>query len=997
MPFKLIFVGIKFLAKKIAAHVATKAFIISTSLSVATGLVMRLLTPRPKPLEALDGLKHTIRSEVVNARWVVGKKVRVPGVLCYFGSLRRTARMALIISEGACGKIDGKMWVDGKLVGLTRTPGTNGDLLTPTYGKYRGHLKIREYFKADGTQGTHMRTSASTAAQQQYSYDFGENWVETTPTEYFDEQESLGDVPIDATDVLSRPVGGQAAPWRTPFPEWTAGHKLNGVSWVYVELTQPDYGQDLSKRLFTKIPNLEFLVDGAKITFPDPTTGASAGSVKTESSENAAAVRYWWETVRRGRDAAEINVEEFKDAYSACEQMVDVSAGLPASHAEFRSFANAKRYTINGVISAGDDVSSVEDQMDAAWAGEVIEVGGKLRFRPGVMRPATAQLDLDHHLADKDIIEPPSVRPWAALQERVNAIDAEIAQSAAHGWTRLSLPKYRDQEAFERDGQERAGSIRLAYVTNPIAAGRLQAVNLRRARESLRMQVAVTPGGNFERLSLIPTEVVAVTSSEYGFANKRMEIERVAVREDWSVALTLREVVDGTYDNTLVLPKLKPRVISLPDERTVPNLEGLSSDEIAETGKDGVTSVHLLVTWTASAASLTEVQVRQKVTSGDENEWESGSTNGNRYRVPGVVKGSTYEIRARHVNQYGVAGDWSNVLENTIDGDTAPPGLSTGLEVHGGPGMLRAKWTNPTDSDYSYTQVVVGTTNVLADANIAARISADAWESAGYLAGTRYYLWVRAVDESHNVGQPVGPLDATPTSFADESADILQGTGAPTADLGTDGDLYIDEHGVIWKKSDGAWAQTDTDLTGPPGASVHRVTTWPPPNSVGSDQDIAVADDGQFGERVNGAWVLRGDLTGPEGPMGPKGPPGQQGMPGPVGDPGDKGIKGEPGQQGVPGPTGDPGDPGLKGEPGIQGVPGPDGPPGGIGDPGPKGLPGAAGSPGPAGDQVFVFYTNAPSTTAASDLTPVARLADGRWTTMGGTYFWYADATQVPE
>ena len=120
------------------------------------------------------------------------------------------------------------------------------------------------------------------------------------------------------------------------------------------------------------------------------------------------------------------------------------------------------------------------------------------------------------------------------------------------------------------------------------------------------------------------------------------------------------------------------------------------------------------------------------------------------------MKGSTYEIRARHVNQYGVAGDWSNVIENTIDGDTGPPGLSTGLEVHGGLGMLRAKWTNPTDSDYSYTQVVVGTTNDLDDANIAARISADAWESGGYLAGTRYYLWVRAVDKSHNVGQAVG-------------------------------------------------------------------------------------------------------------------------------------------------------------------------------------------------------------------------------------------------
>ena len=109
------------------------------------------------------------------------------------------------------------------------------------------------------------------------------------------------------------------------------------------------------------------------------------------------------------------------------------------------------------------------------------------------------------------------------------------------------------------------------------------------------------------------------------------------------------------------------------------------------------------------------------------------------------------------------------------------------------------------------------------------------------------------------------------------------------------------------------------------------------------DEDIAVADDGQFGERVNGAWVLRGDLTGPEGPTG------QQGVTGPVGDPGDKGIKGEPGQQGVPGPPGDPGDPGLKGEPGIQGVPGPDGPPGGIWRSGTEGITRRGGKSRPGG------------------------------------------------
>ena len=134
---------------------------------------------------------------------------------------------------------------------------------------------------------------------------------------------------------------------------------------------------------------------------------------------------------------------------------------------------------------------------------------------------------------------------------------------------------------------------------------------------------------------------------------------------------------------------------------------------------------------------------------------------------------------------------------------------------------------------------------------------------------------------------------------------------------------------------------------------------------------------------------------GPVGDVGLKGEPGTQGPPGAEGPDGDVGLKGQPGTQGPPGGEGPVGGLGGKGEPGTQGNPGGKGGDGGIGDPGVKGLPGAAGNPGAAGEQVFVYYTNAPSSTAADGLTPITLLADGRWTTSSG-YFWYADATQVP-
>ena len=115
-------------------------------------------------------------------------------------------------------------------------------------------------------------------------------------------------------------------------------------------------------------------------------------------------------------------------------------------------------------------------------------------------------------------------------------------------------------------------------------------------------------------------------------------------------------------------------------------------------------------------------------------------------------------------------------------------------------------------------------------------------------------IWVRRGDLTGSTGPPGA-----------DGATIHTGSGVPESSLGSNGDLYVRSDGHVWRKADGAWTDTGTDLTGTAGSSVHRVATWPPDNSFGRDGDVAVADDGQFGDKVAGAWVLRGDLTGPQG------------------------------------------------------------------------------------------------------------------------------------
>ena len=252
-----------------------------------------------------------------------------------------------------------------------------------------------------------------------------------------------------------------------------------------------------------------------------------------------------------------------------------------------------------------------------------------------------------------------------------------------------------------------------------------------------------------------------LTNAEYGSCpGVGFEVERVLIRQDGAVALTLREDLDGTYDDTLVLPPLEPRVIRLPDDREVPDVAGLTSDEIAETGSDGVTAIHLLITWDAADARETEINIRTNLPGAV---WESIISVGSNLRVPGVVAGEGYQIRARHWNRRGVAGEWSAVHANTIDGDLTPPGQMTSFDLSPLPGGYRATWVNPTDDDFALARVYAGGNNSFATAVSVAEVAANYYVATGLPATTPVFVWVRALDASGNAGQVLGPLEVTPT------------------------------------------------------------------------------------------------------------------------------------------------------------------------------------------------------------------------------------------
>ncbi len=574
-----------------AGFITLKAAITAVSLAA----LQYLLTPRPN----VPGIganrpdtKSTVRAAVAPARWVVGR-ARVGGNMVFYHEINNVLHLAMVLSEGACDSIE-RVWVNGTEVKITRAAragsGESGHLIEPESGDpHNGRMVIYEYFKADGTEGDSLRAAAT---------------------------------------------------------EWTTEHKLDYVSWVHVELTQPAYG-GVSNRFWARFPEINFLVKGLKVTWP--------GQATPVWTESAAAIRYWWLRTRRGIPAAGFNTASFTAAHALCEQAINIS--LPAGYEDYPQ--TGKRYAVNGVVFSDDDPSRVEAELDFAWQGWAVEADGVYYFRPGADRAIARAITED------DIVAIGSIQPAPAIQDRLNAATMGLAQSREHDWQEVSIPELQDAPAIARDGETRQEDLgKRPFIADPIAAGRLLAINLRRARASAVFTYILKPGAALEWMGILPSDWVTITDPEQGLLDFPALVTRKVVNEDWSVTLDLVEQPSGVYADTLVLPPLKPREINIPGPSVIPAVTGLAATHAFAVAQDGTIIWHIDITWDDAP-----YYTRLRVSDEDENFQIEARADGISQRV--TVDGpSTYTISAFHVSLSGFASpsasvditfDWSGV------------------------------------------------------------------------------------------------------------------------------------------------------------------------------------------------------------------------------------------------------------------------------------------------------------------------------------------------
>ena len=192
-----------------------------------------------------------------------------------------------------------------------------------------------------------------------------------------------------------------------------------------------------------------------------------------------------------------------------------------------------------------------------------------------------------------------------------------------------------------------------------------------------------------------------------------------------------------------------------------------------------------------------------------------------------------------------------------------------------------------------------------------------------------------------------------------DGSSLISGKGAPSSDVGHDGDSYVDtDTWDYYIKSNGSWVlngnikgskgdKGETGETGPKGDKGDTGETGSkgekgdagdkgmdgsslisgkgaPSSDVGHDGDSYVdTDTWDYYIKSNGSWVLNGNIKGSKGDKGETGetgPKGDKGDTGEAGSKGEKGDVGEKGDTGAQGPKGDKGDTGDKGDAGKDGI-----------------------------------------------------------------------------
>jgi predicted phage tail protein len=405
-----------------------------------------------------------------------------------------------------------------------------------------------------------------------------------------------------------------------------ANFRGRGIAYIYVRY---QYDQDI---FANGIPLITAVVKGKKVY--DPRTATTA------YSNNAALCIRDYLTSAYGLSDSDIDDTVFAAAANICDENVTLSGG-----------GTEKKYTINGITRADINHGDVLGDMMTACAGALFWGAGNWKLTVGDYVAPTKVLTLD------DLRSPISLTTRINLRDQFNAVQGTF-NDASERWIVTDYPSYTSPNFVAEDNnQQTLLDLELPFTTSSAMAQRLAKLTLYRGREQMTIQADF----GMNAFDVEVGEIIALTNERYGWDEKEFEVTNWSFKSGESgalvVSLTLRETSEAAFDwnadetqiiqnNTTLLPfnEVPPLGIALSSGFT------LSNEQLVNLINVNVTA--------GAFQQVDRVEVEFKKSS--ETTYRAiGSGQVGAYQIVGIDAGSTYDVRVRAINAFGVKGEFT--------------------------------------------------------------------------------------------------------------------------------------------------------------------------------------------------------------------------------------------------------------------------------------------------------------------------------------------------
>lgn len=464
-------------------------------------------------------------------------------------------------------------------------------------------------------------------------------------------------------------------------PEWTATHRLRGITYLYVRLK---WNADV---WISGIPNIRAKVRGRIVW--DPRLGIHGNPAAWAWTQNAALAQldYLMADFGVAAQLSEIHGASWIAAVSVCDEHVDLEGG-----------GWQYRYQANGLLTLDQSPISNMEKLLTASAGSLVYQQGAYRGYAGAWVAPTVTLD------ESDLRGDVEVRTMPSRKDRFNAVRGQFVDPERF-WEACEFPPVTNAFYEGEDGGRLYHDIELPFTSDNIAAQRIAKIQLERHRQGIivKYPAKVTAFG------LAAWDTVKITNALLGWNQKYFRVLEWKLAEDGGIDLLLGEDASAVYDwdegeETAYDPAPDTDLPNPWDVAAITGLALQSGTAHLFLAADGTVHSRIYASWNPPtnqfvlSGGFLHLQYKRAAA----GTWTDGGHVGadvtSAYIAP-VQDAIAYDVRIHAVNRAGVAGAWATVTGHVVIGKTEPPSdVAWFLAVQNG-SVVVFRWSQVTDLD----------------------------------------------------------------------------------------------------------------------------------------------------------------------------------------------------------------------------------------------------------------------------------------------------------